>query len=177
MTGFFRKPSRPGDAGRRRVCLGICAEEAPGSEQICGLSADPRVSGRGARLSVYGGYVNGLMRSGWRSSSRKIGRRRLAGDDMYKATEEHIDKLAGILHEHSELLETEIARLVTEGETPDFYQGFVSGLVFCQQVMMQLSDENKRVRQMIALAAASASENYLKARKGGHLFSEEIIFD
>ena len=68
------------------------------------------------------------------------------------------------------------AGLVGEGESPEFYRGVITGLLFCYDLLRRRTSEGEELTRAIALTAAHAAIQYRRAKgDDGEDFAEFII--
>ena len=94
---------------------------------------------------------------------------------MLKASDEQIEILARALRESPAQRGIELSQLVGEGESLEFYHGLISGLLIAHQLLMTRGGGDQILSQLLSLAAARASEQYLQQKKvESSLFPEFI---
>jgi hypothetical protein len=94
---------------------------------------------------------------------------------MFKASEEQIQLLVRVLESTESAKSVSFANLISEGESLEFYLGLISGLVLSHQLLVASNCEDKTLAQLLSIAAARASEQYMKLKSTGEIFFPELI--
>lgn len=101
---------------------------------------------------------------------------------MIKVSDEQIEMLVRALQQTDAANNGSLSKLVHDGESIGFYHGLISGLVLSHQLLFSLAkdknEQNKQLAQLLSLAAARASEYYLKIKQcNDESFPELLEFD
>jgi hypothetical protein len=94
---------------------------------------------------------------------------------MFKASEEQIELLVKVLESTESAKSVSFANLISEGESLEFYLGLISGLVLSHQLLIASNCEDKTLAQLLSIAAARASEQYINLRDTGDVLFPEFI--
>lgn len=94
-----------------------------------------------------------------------------------QVSEEQIELLVRALNESRNAGEVELPYEIDMDETQDYYRGMVNGLVLSHQMLIDSPDDEKRLARLMSLAAAVASEKYLRFKKSDEVLSSDELTD
>jgi hypothetical protein len=80
-----------------------------------------------------------------------------------KVTIQQIEMLANALTEAGQS-ETDLPYPIGEGESVDFYEGLINGLVLGHQFLIDSDSQNAELSRLFSVAAAVASTRYLELK-------------
>ena len=94
---------------------------------------------------------------------------------MVKVSDEQIEELAKVMQDADTNSKVDLPKLITGGESLEFYRGMVSGLLLSYEMSMAHASENKTLAQWLSLATARACEQHLNLKHSDDLAFPEMI--
>lgn len=94
---------------------------------------------------------------------------------MVKVNDEQIEILARVMQEAEENSKVDLPKLISEGESLEFYRGMISGLLTSYELVMSHNSENKTLAQWLSLSTARACEQYLNLKHSDDLAFPDLI--
>ena len=94
---------------------------------------------------------------------------------MVKVSDEQIEQLAKVMQDAEANSKVNLPKLISEGESLEFYRGMVSGLLMSYELLTAHDSENKTLAQWLSLATARACEQYLNLKNSDDLLFPELI--
>jgi hypothetical protein len=92
-----------------------------------------------------------------------------------QVSQEQIELLVRALNESRAAGEPQLPYEIDENETGDFYRVMINGLVLAHQMLIDCSNDEKRLARLMSLAAAFASEKYLNQKGSDEVLASDEI--